>query len=91
MRKTWLILVLSFVVPFLIGGIGAWLWTENMSDNPHAGGGGLISDKQIAEAERQIDKESNDKFLTVGVGAGAVGLLLAGGILFLSRRFRRLE
>lgn len=91
MRKTWLILVLSFVVPFLIGGIGAWLWTENMSDNPHAGGGGLISDKQIAEAERQIDKESNDKFLTVGVGAGAVGLLLAGGILFLSRRFRRLK
>lgn len=89
MRKTWLILVLSFVVPFLIGGIGAWLWTENMSDNPHAGGGGLISDKQIADAERQIDKESNDKFLIVGVGTGAVGLLLAGGILFVVGRFRR--
>jgi hypothetical protein len=91
MRKTWLILVLSFVVPFLIGGIGAWLWTENMSDNPHAGGGGLLSDKQIEEAQRQIDKESNSKFLTVGVGTGVAGLLLAGGILFMSGRFRRLK
>lgn len=91
MRKTLLILVLSFVMPFLLGGFGAWLWTENMSDNPHAGGGGLISDKQIADAERRIDSESNNKFLIVGSGAGLVGLLLAGGVLFVFRRFRRIK
>lgn len=88
MRKTWLILVVSFAVPFLVAGTGAWLWTANMSDNPHAGGGGLLSDKQIADAERQIDSESNSKFLIVGSGAGLVGLFLAGGVLFVSRRFR---
>jgi hypothetical protein len=83
MRKTWLILVISFVVPFLIGGIGAWLWTENTSDRPH---GALASDKEIADAERQIDIESNNKFLIFGSGAGLVGLLLAGGVLFVFRR-----
>lgn len=88
MRKTWLILVLSFAVPFFIGGIGAWLWTENISDRPH---GALASDKEIADAERQIDTESNNKFLIVGSGAGLVGLLLGGGVLLVSRRFRRLK
>lgn len=87
MRKNWLILVLSFVVAFLTGGIGAWLWTENMSDNSHAGGGGLISDKQIADAERQIDKEASDNFLIVGSSASVAGFLL-GGVLFIRRRIK---
>ena len=91
MRKTWLILVLSFALPFLICGSGAWLWTGNMSDNPHAGGGGLRSDKEIEDAERQIDTDSNNKFLVVGIGSGVVGLLLAGAIFFVFGRFRRLK
>lgn len=85
MRKTWIILVLSFVVPFLIAGSAAWLWTGNMSDNPHAGGGGLRSDKEIEDAERQIDTDSNNKFLMVGSGAGVVGFLLSGSILLMRK------
>ena len=79
------------MLPFFICGIGAWLWTANMSDNPHAGGGGLLSDKQIADDERQLDSESNSKFLIVGSGSGLVGLLLAGGVMFVSRRYRGLK
>lgn len=87
----WLILVLSFLLPFMIGGIGAWLWTENMRDNPHAGGGGMLSDKEIAQAQQKIDSESNNKFLIVGSAAGLVGLFFSGTILFTARRLRRLQ
>lgn len=88
MRKQLLICVLSFVVPFFICGIGAWLWTEGTSDRPH---GVLASDKEIADAERQIDTESNNKFLVVGSSAGLAGVLLASGALFLYGRIRRIK
>lgn len=88
MRKTWLILVLSFVVPFLIGGIGVWLWTEGTSDRPH---GALASDTEIAEAERQIDKEASDKFFGVGCFAGFAGLLVSGSLLFIRKSIQRAQ
>ncbi len=51
----------------------------------------MLSDKQIADDERQLDSESNSKFLIVGSGSGLVGLLLAGGVMFVSRRYRGLK
>ena len=59
-------------MPFFICGIGAWLWTEGTSDRPH---GALASDKALADAERQIDTDSNNNFLAVGSGAGLAGFI----------------
>lgn len=89
MHKFWLTPVLSFAVPFLIGGIGAWLWTGNISDNPHAGGGGLLSDKQIEEAEQQMDADANKEFIRTGALSGSAGLGFWGGLILVSRNRRR--
>jgi hypothetical protein len=89
MGKTSLILVLSFLVPFIIGGLGAWLWTVGMSDNPHAGGGGLLSDKEIADAENEISADARKQFVIVGFVSGLSGFGLSGAVILLIRRFRR--
>lgn len=86
MHKFCLTLALSFAVPFLFGGIGAWLWTEIMSDDPHAGGGGLLSDKQIEEAGQQIDADANEQFIRIGTLSGSAGLGFCGVLLLVSRK-----
>lgn len=61
----------------MVSGVSAWLWTECMSDNPRAGGGGMLTDQQIAEAEKQIDDNAAAEFLSSGLTAGILGLLLS--------------
>lgn len=83
--KKWLLLALSFLIPFVIGGSAAWLMEIAGDDHPGQGS----TDQEYEAHERQVNEMAKQEFWHCGIPSGFVGFGAAVGIFWLRNRRRK--